>query len=417
MVLVPGADPVVQCGGTVAFASNGFTFANGSVGVATFCDVHATVTVNTPIDTVSTNTTSAITYSYGTAPGSVGAVSGVLGVTGVPVTIVTPPSALAAPIPAGTDIDVTLQAVGGVAPYTWRLAGGSLPPGVSLGPDGHLTGKPSSPGVYTFVAGVSDSRGGSTTQAYRLDIVKFIGDFKVTVTPNPATSGETLRVAATVTGSIAATGTIDVWIAGTGLRCPPPFAFGDPASPVAPVRTAPLDAAGRAQVAVPDLRIDDYGVCVHYGGDANFSEAFAGPIDAFVIKGVLLAPPTVALSAPGHMAGTGVIAAQVRVTPNDTTLIPQGTVRLLADGQSIASATLHDGTAWVVVDAPPAPGARSFAAQYTGDGVFPPATSAPLVVVLEAPGATAIPALSPTAQALLALVLAVVAVQRLRRRR
>jgi hypothetical protein len=132
---------------------------------------------------------------------------------------------------------------------------------------------------------------------------------------------------------------------------------------------------------------------------------------------VLLAPPTVALSAPGHMAGTGVIAAQVRVTPNDTTLIPQGTVRLLADGQSIASATLRDGTAWVVVDTPPAPGARSFAALYTGDGVFPPATSAPLVVILEAPGATAIPALSPTALALLALVLAVVAVQRLRRRR
>jgi YVTN family beta-propeller protein len=44
----------------------------------------------------------------------------------------------------------TLSASGGVAPYTYAVTGGSLPPGLSLSSDGVISGVPTSLGVYSF---------------------------------------------------------------------------------------------------------------------------------------------------------------------------------------------------------------------------------------------------------------------------
>lgn len=500
MVLVPG-DPPAQCGGTLAFAANGFTFTNGTVAVASFCDVNVTVTANSPTSTKLTNVTSAISYSYGAGVQTIAGVSGVLNVTGgtppaitsapppdgqlgVPydyaiavsgtapiavsasglppglsfspttlhisgtpvtvgaypgtiaatngflpnasqnytinirppvLTIVTPPSALAPPVTVGNNIDVTLQAAGGLPPYLWSVSGGVLPPGVTLDSGGHLSGKPSKPGSYTFAVNVNDSTGASATQTYTIEIVKIEGTFKVTVTPNPVVSGQTMTVAASVAGASLPTGTLEVWIAGAGTRCPAPFKFGDPTSPVAPFRTAPLDARGNAQVQAANLRIDDYGVCAHYSGDGNFDEAFAGPIDAYVIKGVLLAPPKVALAAPNRVASLAAIPAQVNVTSQDASLVPGGSVRVLVNGEPAATTTLAGGIAWVVLSAPAA-GTMSLVADYAGDGIFPPASSAPVLIVVSAVGELSIPALSDAVLVLLAVLLAGFAARRLRRR-
>ena len=99
----------------------------------------------------------------------------------------------------------------------------------------------------------------------------------VTITPNPVISGQTMTVTAALIGPVAATGTVEVWVAGSTTSCPPRFKFGNPANSVAAVRTAPMDATGKARVPIANLAIDDYGVCVHYSGDALYSEAFAGP--------------------------------------------------------------------------------------------------------------------------------------------
>ena len=50
-----------------------------------------------------------------------------------------------------------LSATGGVAPLTWTLEKGSLPLGLTLGPDGVISGTPSSAGVTTFLVQVTDS--------------------------------------------------------------------------------------------------------------------------------------------------------------------------------------------------------------------------------------------------------------------
>ncbi len=56
---------------------------------------------------------------------------------------------------------VGVAATGGVAPYTWSIASGELPDGVTLGSDGSVSGIPTSAGSFSFTIQVADSRGGS----------------------------------------------------------------------------------------------------------------------------------------------------------------------------------------------------------------------------------------------------------------
>jgi hypothetical protein len=52
---------------------------------------------------------------------------------------------------------VELQAQGGIRPLHWKLAGGSLPAGVDLKPDGVLEGAPTETGTFQFRVTVMDS--------------------------------------------------------------------------------------------------------------------------------------------------------------------------------------------------------------------------------------------------------------------
>jgi Putative Ig domain len=64
-------------------------------------------------------------------------------------------------LPGGTQgsaYSQTLQAAGGVSPYTWTITSGSLPPGLSLGASsGTITGTPTTLGTSNFTIQVSDS--------------------------------------------------------------------------------------------------------------------------------------------------------------------------------------------------------------------------------------------------------------------
>jgi hypothetical protein len=63
-----------------------------------------------------------------------------------------------------------LQAIGGDGTYAWTLGGGALPPGMSLGTQGHLTGSPSVAGTFTFTARVV-SAGTDATKQLSLTVV------------------------------------------------------------------------------------------------------------------------------------------------------------------------------------------------------------------------------------------------------
>ncbi|HUC56869.1 MAG TPA: Ig domain-containing protein, partial [Streptosporangiaceae bacterium] len=51
----------------------------------------------------------------------------------------------------------SLSAVGGVAPYTWTMSKGKLPPGLSLESDGYIEGSPTTFGTFSFTLKATDS--------------------------------------------------------------------------------------------------------------------------------------------------------------------------------------------------------------------------------------------------------------------
>jgi len=63
-------------------------------------------------------------------------------------------------LPGGTarvPYSVALAASGGVRPYTWELTSGTLPAGLTLAPDGLISGTPSAPASASFTVQVTDS--------------------------------------------------------------------------------------------------------------------------------------------------------------------------------------------------------------------------------------------------------------------
>jgi hypothetical protein len=63
----------------------------------------------------------------------------------------------------GNNFSLTLSASGGVAPYTWSVTAGTLPPGVNLSQDGIFSGTPTATGTYAFTISVADHQVPSQT--------------------------------------------------------------------------------------------------------------------------------------------------------------------------------------------------------------------------------------------------------------
>jgi hypothetical protein len=64
----------------------------------------------------------------------------------------------------------TLAETGGASPYTWTLAGGSLPPGLTLSPAGIISGIPTATGTYTATIKVTDKNVVTASKSLSLTI-------------------------------------------------------------------------------------------------------------------------------------------------------------------------------------------------------------------------------------------------------
>ncbi|HEX4961883.1 MAG TPA: S8 family serine peptidase [Thermoanaerobaculia bacterium] len=76
----------------------------------------------------------------------------------------------------GEAVGAALDAMGGVPPLRWSLAGGSLPRSVSLREDGALEGTPQSGGVFWFTAAVEDARGDRNRRSCRLRVAEELAE-------------------------------------------------------------------------------------------------------------------------------------------------------------------------------------------------------------------------------------------------
>ena len=76
-------------------------------------------------------------------------------------------------LPAGTQgapYNQTVSASGGTAPYSYTVLSGSLPPGLSLGSGGGITGTPSAAGAYSFTVQATDATPNTGTRAYTINV-------------------------------------------------------------------------------------------------------------------------------------------------------------------------------------------------------------------------------------------------------
>ncbi len=73
----------------------------------------------------------------------------------------------------GTAYSATLAATGGVPPYTWG-ATTSLPPGLTVGLTGSLSGTPTQGGSYTIGVKVTDAQGASATRSFTVSVTGIV---------------------------------------------------------------------------------------------------------------------------------------------------------------------------------------------------------------------------------------------------
>ena len=83
----------------------------------------------------------------------------------------------------GTSSSQALAATGGIKPYNWTLAAGSLPPGMTLAAStGYISGTPTTAGTYSFTAQVTDSQAPSVTATKAFTLTVVIGPLTITTT-------------------------------------------------------------------------------------------------------------------------------------------------------------------------------------------------------------------------------------------
>jgi large repetitive protein len=101
----------------------------------------------------------------------------------------------------GVPFTATLTAAGGSGTYTWAVNSGTLPSGVTLDPNGTVSGTPVEPGRFTFVSKATDSEGRSANASSTIVVAA-----KLRLGPQRlplATAGKAYRARIVVTGGAA----------------------------------------------------------------------------------------------------------------------------------------------------------------------------------------------------------------------
>ncbi len=119
-----------------------------------------------------------------------------------------------------TPYSQTLQASGGVLPYTWSITSGNLPTGFTLNSStGVISGTATIVGSYSFTAQVTDSESGTASKPLSITITGPLPDLTTTAVSSPTTAmtGQQITVNATVKNqgqSNAGAFTVDVYLSG-----------------------------------------------------------------------------------------------------------------------------------------------------------------------------------------------------------
>ncbi|MBB4732083.1 putative Ig domain-containing protein [Xanthomonas arboricola] len=106
------------------------------------------------------------------------------------------------PAVRGSAYNQVLTASGGVAPYRYSIASGTLPAGLTLANDGTLSGTPTTQGTSSFTIAVADAGNASATQAYSFTVSDAAPVAAADVAATMSDAAVTVAVTANDTGNI-----------------------------------------------------------------------------------------------------------------------------------------------------------------------------------------------------------------------
>ena len=123
----------------------------------------------------------------------------------------------APPAPFSAAYSFSLAATGGTQPYTWSLASGNLPAGLTLSGAGTISGTATAAGTFNFTVQVADSANPPITVQRALSIQVALPDvsgLNITVPPNPQPAQQqTVRLAIDAPYPVDVTGTLTLTFA------------------------------------------------------------------------------------------------------------------------------------------------------------------------------------------------------------
>ena len=189
-IAVTPATPTISTGTTQSFTATG-TYSNSSTQNLT--SQVAWTSSSTSVATInSTGLATAVNAGSTTISATLGTVAGITNLTvqATPLTITT------TSLPGGTQgnqnvpYTATLAASGGMTPYTWSIASGVLPTGLSLtGGTGVISGTPTAIGTFNFTARVTAADGQSVTKPLSIIIGTLVTLWSGTAVPGLVDAG------------------------------------------------------------------------------------------------------------------------------------------------------------------------------------------------------------------------------------
>ena len=260
----------------------------------------------------------------------------------------------------GSAYSQTLAATGGTAPYSWSLASGALPPGLSLSSAGVVSGTPTAAGAFNFEARASDSGSPSQSDTQALSI---------TVAPAPLVVTTASLAGGTVGAAYSQT------LAATGGTQPYSWSLHSGTLP------AGLALSGAGVLSGTPTAAGAFEFVVKATDTGTPSQTATKPFS------VTVAPPPLAVataSLPGGTVGTAysqALTATGGTSPYFWSL-PSGA---LPAGLSLSAAGVVSGT-------PTAAGTFNFTVQATDSGSPAQTATKPLSIVVASSGPTQVTA-------------------------